>query len=750
MKSHRSRILILFFGFACLWACLLVRAAWIQLIPNERLEALKRRQFETTITLGNRRGEILDRHGNELATSAPAWSLFADPKVLENPRDAARKLAEVFRKKHPSAEKRRVAKLLHEKIKNRKRRFVWVERQLPSDVKKEIEKLKIKGLGFIEEPKRIYPNERLLSNVLGFVGQEGRGLEGLELKYNDALSGARRKVALQKDARGRPLVINGRLFTEVPDGATVELTIDRELQYVVERELSEAVLMHEAAAGTALVLNAQTSEILAMATLPTFNSNEGTRFPADVRRNRIVTDLFEPGSTMKTFVMAAAIEQGEVQPNTKIFGEWGQMRLADRVIREADSNHKFGMITITEALVHSSNIVSAKVAKMIGADLLRKSYLAFGFGEQSGVDLPGEAKGMLQALPWREHLLANISFGHGVAVTPLQVANAYAAIANGGMLKRPYIVKSIRDAETGEVVEEQPKAIRRAISEDTAAKVRLMLSATTMEKGTGVNARVPGFPVAGKTGTAQRVLEGGRGYEPGAYVSSFVGFLPVNDPKYVIFVALDKPQKNYYGSAVAAPVFAKIARFAVTRAGLSPVLITAKNVIPHDAAQKARNPKAEASAWRAEHGLLTERERHRERSKEDARKAAARAAELAVLTSGFDGGSGSMVTAAARGPADFVNRMTGSSGSAAADSQADWSQSSSNSPAGAVELPPNAIRVPDVVGLSLREAMQAMTDAGVPWQAVHAKGVGFVSRQSPEAGTITQLRRVRLELKLFE
>jgi membrane peptidoglycan carboxypeptidase len=335
-------------------------------------------------------------------------------------------------------------------------------------------------------------------------------------------------------------------------------------------------------------------------------------------------------------------------------------------------------------------------------------------------------------------------------VTPLQVANAYAAIANGGMLKRPYIVKSIRDAETGEVVEEQPKAIRRAISEDTAAKVRLMLSATTMEKGTGVNARVPGFPVAGKTGTAQRVLEGGRGYEPGAYVSSFVGFLPVNDPKYVIFVALDKPQKNYYGSAVAAPVFAKIARFAVTRAGLSPVLITAKNVIPHDAAQKARNPKAEASAWRAEHGLLTERERHRERSKEDARKAAARAAELAVLTSGFDGGSGSMVTAAARGPAGFVNRMTGSSGSAAADSQADWSQSSSNSPAELRELPPNAIRVPDVVGLSLREAMQAMADAGVPWQAVHAKGVGFVSRQSPEAGTITQLRRVRLELKLFE
>jgi cell division protein FtsI (penicillin-binding protein 3) len=707
VTSHRPRILILSLGFACLWSCLLIRAAWIQLIPNERLEALKRRQFETTITLGNRRGEILDRNGHELATSAPAWSLFADPKVLEEPKIAARKMAEIFRKKHPAIEKRRVARLVYDKIKNRKRRFVWLERQLTAETKFEIENLRIKGLGFIEEPRRIYPNERLLSNVLGFVGQEGRGLEGIELKFNDALSGARRKISLQKDARGRPLVINGRLFTEVPDGATLELTIDREIQYVVERELAEAVTKHEAAAGAALVLNAQTSEVLAMATLPTFNSNDGPRFSAEVRRNRVVTDVFEPGSTMKTFVMAAAIEKGAVQPNTKVFGEWGQMRLADRIIREADAKHKFGMITITEALAASSNIVSAKVAKMIGAEALRNAYLKFGFGEISGVDLPGEAKGLLQQLPWREHLLANISFGHGVAATPLQIANAYASIANGGILKRPYVIKSIRDAETGEVFQEQPKEIRRVISEETAAKMRLMLSATTLENGTGINARVPGFPVAGKTGTAQRVLEGGRGYEPGAYVSSFVGFLPVNDPKYVIFVALDKPQKDYYGSAVAAPVFAKIARFAVTRAGLSPVLITAKNVIPQNAAQQARNPTADATAWRAERGLTA---------------------------------------AASIGRLGLASRDVASVFSAGA---------SDSHMAGGEDIPDHSnqvpsIRVPDVVGLSLREAMQVMSDAGVPWQSVQAKGVGFVSHQSPEAGSVTPLRRVRLELNLFE
>ncbi len=731
MKSHRSRLLLLFFGFTCLWACLVTRAAWIQLIPNQRLEALKRRQFETTITLGNRRGEILDRKGNELATSAPAWSLFADPKILENSRETSRQLAQIFRKKHPAAEQRRVARQLNEKIKNKRRRFIWIERQMASDRKVEIEKLKIKGLGFIEEPRRIYPNEKLLANVLGFVGQEGRGLEGLELKYNGALSGERRKVALQKDARGRPLVINGRLFTEVPDGATVELTIDRDLQFVVERELAEAVTEHDAAAGTALVLDAQTSEILAMATLPTFNSNEGARYNPEVRRNRSVTDLFEPGSTLKTFVMAAAVENSKIQPNTKISGEWGQMKLGDRVIREADAKHKFGMITVTEALAYSSNIVSAKVAKMMGDRGLREAYQRFGFGETSGVDLPGEARGLLQPLPWRDHLLANISFGHGVAVTPLQVANAYAAIANGGLLKRPYIVKSVRDSESGEITLEQPKVIRRALSAEAAAKMRLMLSATTIGEGTGINARVPGFPVAGKTGTAQRVLEGGRGYEAGAYVSSFVGFLPVNDPKYVIFVALDKPQRNYYGSAVAAPVFSRIARYAVTRAGLSPVLISAKNVVPAGAADKARNPQADANAWRAEHGLFTEKERRRE----DARRAAVRASELSVLSSGFDAGRATL------GSHTLSPSMDGAFAPIMVRPEV-LQEEDGDGP---------SVRVPDVVGLSLREAMEAMEKAGIPWRQVQAKGHGFVSNQNPEPGAKYKDSgtRVKLDLDLF-
>lgn len=714
MKSHQSRLLILFIAFIGLWTILVFRAAWIQLIPNARLESLKRRQFETTITLGQRRGDILDRNLNELAASSSAWSLFADPKLIDDPRGVSKQLAAIFHPSRKTYEQKRIAKVIFERIKSRKKRFVWVERQLELREKNAIQDLKIKGLGFIDEPRRVYPNEKLMANVLGFVGQEGRGLEGLELRLNEPLSGARRKVAVQKDARGRPLVVNGQMFTEAPDGATIQLTIDRDLQFFVERELMQAAAEHEAAAATAVVLDAQTSEILAMATLPTFNANEGGRAKPDHRRNRPVTDLFEPGSTMKTFVMAAAIENKQIEPNTKVFGENGAFKIGKRIVREADSKHHFGWITATEALAYSSNIGSTKIAQILGDDALREAYLRFGFGEPTGVDLPGEARGMVQPLPWHDHLLANVSFGHGISATALQIANAYAAIANGGWLKRPYIVKSVQDTETGEVTEGQPKTIRRVLGDEAAAKVRLMLSATTIGEGTGTNARVAGFPVAGKTGTAQRVLEGGRGYEPGAYISSFAGFLPANDPKYVIFVSLDKPQKNYYGGAVAAPVFSRIARYAVSRAGLSPVLISAKNVISKDAATKARNPKADAVAWRAERGLAAEE------------VVSARAAQVPGV-------------AAITGFSDLLKART--------DVRSGLRSLEDESAAGNAD--DKRPIVPDVVGLSLREAMESLGSVGINWQNVSMRGQGFVSRQSPVAGarwTESKGRKIDLEL----
>lgn len=587
----RARLVLILIGLTVLWGLLLTRAAFLQLIPNERLRALERRQFETVVTLNPRRGDILDRNGNELAVSMTTYSLFADPKIVKEPKKVARILARELRKP---------VKAIEEKLRQRNRRFVWIERQLKKETRDAISEHKIRGLGFIEESQRIYPNERLLSHVLGFVGGEGQGLEGLELYYNDQLQADSKRVNVRRDARGRPLIVNGQMFNQVPDGNEISLTIDRELQFIVEQELAEAVQNHQADSAVAVVLDAQTSEILAMAASPGFDPNHPLSFSSERRRNRPITDTFEPGSTMKTFLIAGALSRGLIEPNTKFDCEGGKMKIGRRVIRESDSHHRFGLLTVNEVLAVSSNVCSAKIAFKLGAQNLLETLHAFGFGEKLGVDLPGEAKGIIQPRPWGENLLASVSIGHGMTATPLQIANAYAAIANGGWLKRPYLVKSIHDRETGEVIEVEPKIIRRVLTDEQAAKMRIMLTSVTSDFGTGKNARVPGYPVAGKTGTAQKVNPNGRGYLPGGYISSFAGFLPANDPKFVIYVAVDHPRKAYYGSAVAAPVFSRIARFAVRRVGLPPVLITQEHVMPKtqvaDIAKKASSARASADA----------------------------------------------------------------------------------------------------------------------------------------------------------
>lgn len=560
----RSRIVVLLIGLSALWVLLIARSAYLQLVPDERLKTLQKRQFETVVTLNARRGDVLDRNGNELAVSTTSYSLFADPKILEEPKKAARILSQKL--KIPS-------RSILAKLKNKEKRFVWIKRHIDKSVRDSIAQLRVRGLGFIEESKRIYPNEKLLSHVLGFVGGDEQGLEGLELRYNDHLQATRKKVNVRRDARGRPLIVNGQIFNQVPDGADIQLTIDRELQFILEQELAQAVSQHEADSAVGVVLDAQTSEILAMASAPSFDPNRAFKYSAGLRRNKAVTDSFEPGSTMKPFVIAGALARGLVKPETKINCEGGQLRIGRRVIREADSKHKFDVLTVSEILALSSNVGTAKIAFKMGSNQVLETLTEFGFGEKTGVDLPGESKGIIRDLPWRDHLLSNVSFGHGMTATPLQIANAYAAIANGGWYKRPFIVKAIHDHETNETIETQPQTLRRVMSDTDVAIMRRMLVGATEEGGTGTKARVPGFPVAGKTGTAQKVNPNGRGYLSGGYISSFAGFLPVNNPKFVIYIAVDHPRKGYYGSAVAAPVFSRVAKFAVRRAGLSPRIL---------------------------------------------------------------------------------------------------------------------------------------------------------------------------------
>ncbi|MBY0452554.1 MAG: cell division protein, partial [Bdellovibrionaceae bacterium] len=288
------------------------------------------------------------------------------------------------------------------------------------------------------------------------------------------------------------------------------------------------------------------------------------------------TDTFEPGSTLKTFVLANAIENKIVKPTSKIFCENGHFRIGKRVIHEAEADHAHATISVSEVLKYSSNIGTSKIALMMGDEKLKRGLNLFGFGEKLNVDLPGEAKGILTKLPWANHFLATVSFGQSITVTPLQLANAYATIANGGSLNKPYIVESVTDVETGEVSQTQVTSIRRVVSAETAAKMRSMLASVTADAdGTGISARVPGFVVAGKTGTAQKINTGGRGYMKGGYVGSFTGFIPANDPQYVVFVGIDHPKKNgYYGAIVAAPLFSKIASYAVRKKGLTPDVMT--------------------------------------------------------------------------------------------------------------------------------------------------------------------------------
>jgi cell division protein FtsI (penicillin-binding protein 3) len=565
----KSRVLILFLVFAAFWGVVLLRSARLQILPDQRLAERKRKQFRTVVELPARRGSIVDRNGKELAVSVPTFSLFADPKLIESHRWLAKKLAPLLGQS---------ASDIHKRIRDRSRRFVWLKRNLDRDLRDQIARKRWDGIGFVEESKRVYPNGELLSQVIGFIGREGRGLEGLERHYDSYLRGEKKVIEVEKDARGRPLVLDGQVFTELPAGADLELTIDSELQFVLERSLRDTVQDFSADGAVGIVMDVETNEVLAMGQSPTFDLNQALSTAPDLRRNKNITDVFEPGSVMKTLVVAGALNADVIKPNSKFDGEGGRMKVGDRIIREADASENYGVMTVSDIIAKSSNVGTAKIAFKLGEDRLRSVVTGFGFGERSGIETIGESKGLLQKTRWHDHLLANISFGHGIATTPLQIANAYAAIANGGELRTPLLVRSIRNSESGDEVSFRARLLRRVLNRDVASTMRWVLTGVTAPTGTGYLARIPGFPVAGKTGTAQKVDPKG-GYKPGAYVSSFAGMVPSNNPKFVVYVAVDNPRDKYYGAQVAAPLFARVAGYAVRRAGLTPILISEDNLV---------------------------------------------------------------------------------------------------------------------------------------------------------------------------
>lgn len=564
----KAKIISLFIFIITLWGVLLARAAYLQFLPHEKLNTLQARQFQTVVTLPSRRGNIVDLNGKELAMSAPAYSIYADPKTLENRKQTAQVLAKYLTEPYAK---------IYSKLKDKDKRFVWIERLVASEIVDKLKEKKIRGLGFVEEWRRVYPNDYLLSSTLGFVGKEGQGLEGIELSLDRELQGENKKVSLRKDAKGRPLLQDGMVFKETPQGKEVKLTIDSDLQYFVETELMQAMKKHEADGAYAVVLDAKTSAIRSIVSLPHYDLNNPQKFNSNSRRNKSVTDTFEPGSTLKAFILADALEKKAYTPDSKIFCENGAFKIGKRVIREAEKNHAQGLISVSDVLAFSSNIGTSKIALKLGATEVQQGLKKFGFGSRTNIDMPGEAKGIMVGLPWSDHLLANVSFGQGITVTPLQMANAYASLANGGYLNTPHIIESITDLDTNEADQLKERVSTKILSDEVAAQMKEMLVNVTV-KGSGATARVPGYVVGGKTGTAQKINPASRGYMRNAYIGSFAGFIPANDPQYVIYVAIDHPKKNgYYGAQVAAPIFSSIASYAIRKDGISPAATLAEN-----------------------------------------------------------------------------------------------------------------------------------------------------------------------------
>lgn len=571
MVGVSLRVHIILGSLAFIWSILALRAAYIQLIPNIRFYQLHERLFEKTIKIESRRGDIFDRNGKELAISIDAHSLFADPSLINNPKQVARKISKILNLPY---------KELIFKLSLNQKKFIWIKRRLDKSSREKIEKLKINGLGFVVESKRIYPNQHLLSQVLGFIGNDQQGLEGLELQLNPLLKGENQIIRVDKDAKGRSLVDHPNLLSQNSDGKDVWLTIDSEIQYILEYELYQVIKEQSAESALGLVMDPRSGEIIAMANVPTYDLNNPLQFKPIERRNRVISDSFEPGSTLKTFVIASGLENNLLEPNKKYFCENGIFKIGKRIIKEAEENHKFQWLTVSEILAHSSNIGSTKIAFDIGDEKYFKTLINFGFGTPTGISLPGEFKGILHPLPWKKHLLSNISFGHGISVTALQLTNAYSTIANGGILFRPRIIHKIYDPKNGTEQTIINKPLKQIMNSQNTEKLKLMLMMATDQRGTGWRSRINGFPTAGKTGTAQKVDPSNKGYLKNQYISSFIGFFPINQPQYVILVSVDNPKKDYYGSIVAAPIFSKLASFISKKSGITPVLLSDSNVEP--------------------------------------------------------------------------------------------------------------------------------------------------------------------------
>jgi cell division protein FtsI (penicillin-binding protein 3) len=662
------------------WMLLIsARLIYLQVIQHDQLSERARRQQQSTVETNGVRGLILDRQGRELARSLDVDSFFAVPTDIVDTSVAARQLAPLVGARADELEARL------SRAKDAGHKFLWLARELEPEQAEKISALNLKGVQSIKEPKRYYPNGALAAHVIGFVGLDDAGLAGIEGFRNASLTGDEGRLTTTHDARQHAFE---SAQVDPRAGDSVVLTIDQNIQYATERALASALETTHAKAATAVVLDPHTGEILALANGPTFDPNTAKSVAPEVLANKALQYVYEPGSTFKVVAYSGAIEERLVKPTDMIDCQMGSINVFGRTVHDS---HPHGVLTITEALAQSSNVAAIKLGMKLGDARLYDYIKRFGFGARTGVELPGETRGLLRDVSrWDKTSIGSIPMGQEIGVTPVQVAAAFGTIANDGVRVAPHIIKETRDG-AGKSVQQTQAEQHRVVSAETARTIRSMLEMVTLD-GTAKAARLDGYTAAGKTGTAQKVDPKTHAYSKTKYVASFVGFAPVENPSVVIIVVLDEPVGSYYGGAVAAPVFKEIAEQTLPYLGVAP-----------DTDTKQTQPHADEIAQAFAHGQVRTDAKSQSGSTNSESEVAPATLPLVVEGVRAQGGVSELVYAPASD---------------------------------------RALLMPDVRGRSVRDAQRICAALGLE---LEARGEGRAVAQSPSAGSPVQAgRKVRV------
>ena len=667
----RKRVMWVFVGTTLIFVLLLGRIGYIQFIWSDELtrKALDMRMQD--IPIQARRGTIYDRNGRELAFSIDVESVYALPAQVKDPEQAAKQLSSLLGMKEETV----LNKL------TRKSSYEWIKRKVPDEIIKQLKALRIPGIGFTQESLRVFPKGTLLANVLGIAGIDNQGLEGLEFQYDKVLAGQQGKSTVEVDAIGE--AIPGAIKEYIPPvpGKNLVLTVDEVIQFIAERELDKVVSQSGAKGGVIIAMDPSNGEILAMAVRPTYDPNRYDEYPVENRRLTAITDSFPPGSMFKPVTLAAALESGAVTMEDRFYCP-GFIKVDDEILNCWGPAH--GSQSTVEIVENSCNVGFITVGLRTGTDTFYKYLDAFNLTRPTGIDLPGEGTGII---PPKEDVkpvdLACMSFGQTLTLTPLQVITAISAIANGGNLVVPHVVKEIRDAN-GSVVQAMTYQARRVISEKTSEELRFALE-QVVAKGTGKQAYIPGYRVAGKTGTSNKIVDGK--IAEGRYIASFVGFAPANQPRLALLVMVDEPQGAYWGSQVAAPTFSAVMRDVLRYMGIPPQ----EEPAPEEGEKRVTVPDVRGLDVAIAHGQLNK-----------------------AGLSGQKEGTGSRVLD--QSPPPGVAVPEGTTVVLYTDESAER--------AGFVE-------VPSLIGLTLTQAREKLRERGL---LMGASGSGFVASQDPPPG----------------